>query len=112
METETISARNVVDLLLDEKFGSGICGPRVLANVEEEQQQQEPSAATTAESAEAEQAVFQAAPEAEASETATTDESKSEPVAEPEVIGVTTGQVKDEKKPSTPKEFVYGWDCP
>jgi prenylcysteine oxidase / farnesylcysteine lyase len=27
METETISARNVVDLLLAEKFGAGICSP-------------------------------------------------------------------------------------
>jgi prenylcysteine oxidase/farnesylcysteine lyase len=27
METETISARNVVDLLLKEEFGTGICGP-------------------------------------------------------------------------------------
>ncbi|EIN13466.1 FAD/NAD(P)-binding domain-containing protein [Punctularia strigosozonata HHB-11173 SS5] len=27
METETISARNVVDLLLNEKFGGGICSP-------------------------------------------------------------------------------------
>ncbi|KAG2023145.1 hypothetical protein CC2G_000832 [Coprinopsis cinerea AmutBmut pab1-1] len=27
METETISSRNIVDLLLDEEFHSGICGP-------------------------------------------------------------------------------------
>ena len=27
METETISSRNVVDLMLDEAFGTGICGP-------------------------------------------------------------------------------------
>jgi prenylcysteine oxidase/farnesylcysteine lyase len=26
METETVSSRNVVDLLLNEEFGSGICG--------------------------------------------------------------------------------------
>ena len=26
METETIASRNVVDLLLDEEFGSSICG--------------------------------------------------------------------------------------
>lgn len=26
METETIASRNVVDLLLHEEFGSGICG--------------------------------------------------------------------------------------
>jgi prenylcysteine oxidase/farnesylcysteine lyase len=29
METETIASRNVVDLLLNEEFGSGICGPRI-----------------------------------------------------------------------------------
>ncbi|KII86384.1 hypothetical protein PLICRDRAFT_164925 [Plicaturopsis crispa FD-325 SS-3] len=29
METETISSRNIVDLLLHEHFGLGICGPRV-----------------------------------------------------------------------------------
>lgn len=27
METETISSRNVVDLMLDEAFNTGICGP-------------------------------------------------------------------------------------
>jgi hypothetical protein len=32
METETIAARNVVDLLLEEHFGCGICGPRVTSN--------------------------------------------------------------------------------
>lgn len=26
METETIASRNVVDLLLNEEFGTGICG--------------------------------------------------------------------------------------
>ena len=26
METETIASRNVVDLLLHEEFGSGLCG--------------------------------------------------------------------------------------
>jgi len=29
METETVASRNVVDLLLNEEFGSGICGPRI-----------------------------------------------------------------------------------
>ncbi|KAF9454994.1 hypothetical protein P691DRAFT_770093 [Macrolepiota fuliginosa MF-IS2] len=29
METETISSRNVVDLLLNDEFNSGICGPRI-----------------------------------------------------------------------------------
>jgi prenylcysteine oxidase/farnesylcysteine lyase len=29
METETIASRNVVDLLLNEDFGSSICGPRI-----------------------------------------------------------------------------------
>jgi prenylcysteine oxidase/farnesylcysteine lyase len=29
METETIASRNVVDLLLNEEFGSGICGNRI-----------------------------------------------------------------------------------
>lgn len=29
METETIASRNVVDLLLHEEFGSGICGPLI-----------------------------------------------------------------------------------
>jgi prenylcysteine oxidase/farnesylcysteine lyase len=29
METTTISSRNVVDLLLTEQFGSGICGEKV-----------------------------------------------------------------------------------
>lgn len=33
METETISARNVVDLLLEESFQSGICGARVAVPV-------------------------------------------------------------------------------
>ena len=28
METETVAARNVVDLLLDDLFQSGICGPK------------------------------------------------------------------------------------
>lgn len=27
METETIASRNVVDLLLTESFGTGLCGP-------------------------------------------------------------------------------------
>jgi prenylcysteine oxidase/farnesylcysteine lyase len=27
METETISSRNIVDLLLHEHFASGVCGP-------------------------------------------------------------------------------------
>lgn len=31
METETISSRNVVDLLLNEEFNVGICGPRISA---------------------------------------------------------------------------------
>ncbi|KAG1716771.1 hypothetical protein ID866_369 [Astraeus odoratus] len=29
METETVASRNVVDLLLHEEFGSGICGPQL-----------------------------------------------------------------------------------
>jgi prenylcysteine oxidase / farnesylcysteine lyase len=29
METETIAARNVVDLLLNEEFNSGVCGSRI-----------------------------------------------------------------------------------
>lgn len=29
METETIASRNVVDLVLNEEFGSSICGPRI-----------------------------------------------------------------------------------
>lgn len=29
METETIASRNVVDLLLNEDFGSSICGSRI-----------------------------------------------------------------------------------
>ena len=36
METETISARNVVDLLLNERFGSSICGRRLSAHAEED----------------------------------------------------------------------------
>lgn len=32
METETIASRNVVDLLLNETFGTGICGPVQEAN--------------------------------------------------------------------------------
>jgi prenylcysteine oxidase/farnesylcysteine lyase len=32
METETIASRNVVDLLLNEEFGSGICGSRISAS--------------------------------------------------------------------------------
>ncbi|KAF5377177.1 hypothetical protein D9615_006339 [Tricholomella constricta] len=31
METETIASRNIVDLLLNEEFDSGICGPRLSA---------------------------------------------------------------------------------
>jgi prenylcysteine oxidase / farnesylcysteine lyase len=34
METETISARNVVDLLLNEEFGTGICGPRIASQAQ------------------------------------------------------------------------------
>ena len=34
METETVAARNVVDLLLQDEFGKGICPPRA-ANQEE-----------------------------------------------------------------------------
>lgn len=34
METETIASRNVVDLLLDEKFNSGICGSKILDSTE------------------------------------------------------------------------------
>jgi prenylcysteine oxidase/farnesylcysteine lyase len=29
MDTQTIASRNVVDLLLNEEFGSGICGSRL-----------------------------------------------------------------------------------
>jgi prenylcysteine oxidase/farnesylcysteine lyase len=29
METETIASRNVVDLLLNEAFGTGICGSKI-----------------------------------------------------------------------------------
>lgn len=29
METETVASRNVVDLLLNEEFGSSICGQRI-----------------------------------------------------------------------------------
>ncbi|KIM66752.1 hypothetical protein SCLCIDRAFT_1210801 [Scleroderma citrinum Foug A] len=29
METETIASRNVVDLLLHEEFGSGLCGSQI-----------------------------------------------------------------------------------
>ncbi|KAG9223147.1 hypothetical protein PLEOSDRAFT_1111305 [Pleurotus ostreatus PC15] len=36
METETISARNIVDLLLNERFGSSICGRRLSAHAEED----------------------------------------------------------------------------
>lgn len=32
METETIASRNVVDLLLNEEFNSGICGSRISAS--------------------------------------------------------------------------------
>ena len=39
METETIASRNVVDLLLTETFGTGICGSA--SPVEGEQQAQE-----------------------------------------------------------------------
>jgi prenylcysteine oxidase/farnesylcysteine lyase len=28
METETVASRNVVDTLLHDHFGSGVCGPR------------------------------------------------------------------------------------
>ena len=29
METQTLASRNVVDLLLNDEFGTGICGPRL-----------------------------------------------------------------------------------
>ena len=29
METETLAARNVVDLLMQEQYGAGVCKPRV-----------------------------------------------------------------------------------
>jgi len=32
METETIASRNVVDLLLNEEFNSGVCGSRISAS--------------------------------------------------------------------------------
>ena len=32
METETVASRNVVDLLLNEEFNSGICGSRLSAS--------------------------------------------------------------------------------
>lgn len=37
METETLSARNVVELLFDKQFGAGICPPdaELIASVEE-----------------------------------------------------------------------------
>jgi prenylcysteine oxidase / farnesylcysteine lyase len=35
METETISSRNVVDLLLNEEFGTGICGARINGSTSE-----------------------------------------------------------------------------
>lgn len=34
METETIASRNVVDLLLHEEFGSGICGSLISGSEE------------------------------------------------------------------------------
>jgi len=36
METETVSSRNAVDLLLREEFNAGICGPSLAASVEPE----------------------------------------------------------------------------
>lgn len=35
METETVSARNVVDLLLHDEFGKGICPPSHADEVED-----------------------------------------------------------------------------
>lgn len=37
METETISSRNLVDLLLNDEFGSSICGQTISASSEENQ---------------------------------------------------------------------------
>ena len=37
METETISSRNVVDLVLNDEFGSSICGQTISASSEEQQ---------------------------------------------------------------------------
>ena len=34
METETISSRNIVDLLFREEFNSGICGPSPILPVD------------------------------------------------------------------------------
>lgn len=35
METETLASRNVVDLLLNDEFGSSICGQRISATTKE-----------------------------------------------------------------------------
>lgn len=43
METEIISARNIVDLLLNEEFRSSICGPRIAASENEVYQQKSES---------------------------------------------------------------------
>lgn len=37
METETVSSRNVVDLMLNDEFGASICGRSIAATEHEEQ---------------------------------------------------------------------------
>lgn len=38
METETISSRNVVDLMLNEEFNASICGRRIAASENDDQE--------------------------------------------------------------------------
>lgn len=38
METETVSARNIVDLMLNDEFNATICGRRIAATEEEGQE--------------------------------------------------------------------------
>lgn len=47
METETISSRNIVDLLLQEEFGVGICGKLMDLTASEETLEPEPVAAVS-----------------------------------------------------------------
>jgi len=54
METETVSSRNVVDLLLHDEFNAGICKP----SITEDHGAQKPLPATTAPSRASEDFVF------------------------------------------------------
>ena len=103
METETLASRNVVDWLLKEEFGAGICTPpqsRAAADeatVETDEIEKEIETESKAEDMPAAESQPELEPETKAEIEAEAEAAVAEPVAV-------------EEKPNV-ANFVYGWDC-